>query len=218
MMKSNSLNNNSSPMKPPAEELTQYKLVVVGDGGVGKSALTIQYFQKMFVRDYDPTIEDSYIQQTQIDGQHCILDVLDTAGQEEFSAMREQYMRKGDGFLLVYSVIDYQSFESAVQFYKQILRVKDRDDYPMLLIANKVDLDSARVVSQAEGLTLANRLRIPYIETSAKDPPINVDESFIELVRVIRAQPPMYNDAEKRKQKKITDMQKKKRLKKCCIQ
>lgn len=52
--------------------------------------------------------------------------VLDTAGQEEFSAMREQYMRKGDGFLLVYSVIDYQSFESAAQFYKQILRVKDR--------------------------------------------------------------------------------------------
>ena len=56
----------------------------------------------------------------------CCCIVLDTAGQEEFSAMREQYMRKGDGFLLVYSVIDYQSFESAMQFYKQILRVKDR--------------------------------------------------------------------------------------------
>lgn len=57
---------------------------------------------------------------------HIDVVVLDTAGQEEFSAMREQYMRKGDGFLLVYSVIDYQSFESVTQFYKQILRVKDR--------------------------------------------------------------------------------------------
>lgn len=56
------------------ENLMTYKLVVVGDGGVGKSALTIQFFQKMFVEEYDPTIEDSYIQHTDIDGQWCILD------------------------------------------------------------------------------------------------------------------------------------------------
>lgn len=60
--------------KPPNENLTTYKLVVVGDGGVGKSALTIQFFQKLFVTDYDPTIEDSYIQHTEVDGQWCILD------------------------------------------------------------------------------------------------------------------------------------------------
>ena len=59
---------------PPNENVTTYKLVVVGDGGVGKSALTIQFFQKMFVQDYDPTIEDSYIQHTEIDGSWCILD------------------------------------------------------------------------------------------------------------------------------------------------
>jgi small GTP-binding protein len=56
------------------ENLPVYKLVVVGDGGVGKSALTIQFFQKMFVTDYDPTIEDSYIQHTEVDGQLCVLD------------------------------------------------------------------------------------------------------------------------------------------------
>lgn len=54
------------------------------------------------------------------------ISVLDTAGQEEFSAMREQYMRKGDGFMLVYSVTDEQSFENIVNFHTQILRVKDR--------------------------------------------------------------------------------------------
>ena len=80
----------------------------------------------MFVEDYDPTIEDSYIQHVEVDRQVCVLDVLDTAGQEEFSALREQYMRKGDGFLIVFSVIDANSFKNVRQFYNQILRVKDR--------------------------------------------------------------------------------------------
>ncbi|KAL5006344.1 hypothetical protein ScPMuIL_015150 [Solemya velum] len=175
--------------KPPNDNVTTYKLVVVGDGGVGKSALTIQFFQKMFVQDYDPTIEDSYIQHTEIDGRWCILDVLDTAGQEEFSAMREQYMRKGDGFLLVYSVTDYLSYENIRNFYTLILRVKDRDNYPMILVANKVDLVHQRKVTEEQGKELASQLRIPYIETSAKDPPLNVDLAFHEVVRVIREQP-----------------------------
>ncbi|XP_013391765.1 ras-related protein M-Ras-like isoform X2 [Lingula anatina] len=167
--------------KPPNEIVTTYKLVVVGDGGVGKSALTIQFFQKMFVQDYDPTIEDSYIQHTEIDGEWCILDVLDTAGQEEFSAMREQYMRKGDGFLLVYSVTDRQSYENIRNFHTQILRVKDRDSYPMLLVANKVDLVHLRKVPEEQGRDLAIQLGVQYIETSAKVPPLNVD-AIIEFM------------------------------------
>lgn len=60
--------------RPPNENLPTVKLVVVGDGGVGKSAITIQFFQKLFVTDYDPTIEDSYLQHVEVDGQWCILD------------------------------------------------------------------------------------------------------------------------------------------------
>jgi len=172
----------------PPDNAVTYKLVVVGEGGVGKSALTIQFFQKMFVEDYDPTIEDSYIQHVEVDRQVCVLDVLDTAGQEEFSALREQYMRKGDGFLIVYSVIDPNSFKNTRQFYNQILRVKDRKSYPMILVANKIDLVHLRRVSEEEGRELAAELQIPYIETSAKVPPINVDIAFHELVRVIRQQ------------------------------
>lgn len=107
--------------------------------------------------------------------------VLDTAGQEEFSAMREQYMRKGDGFLLVYSVIDKQSYKNIVNFHTQILRVKDRDVYPMLLVANKVDLVHLRLVTEEQGRELAHDLGIPYMETSAKDPPLNVDAAFHEV-------------------------------------
>lgn len=166
-----------------------YKLVVVGDGGVGKSALTIQFFQKLFVQDYDPTIEDSYLQYTEVDNEYCMLDVLDTAGQEEFSAMREQYMRKGDGFLLVYSVTDAKSYKNISDFHTQILRVKDRDNFPMIMAANKVDLIHQREVTEEQGLSLAAQLKVPYIETSAKDPPLNVDLAFHEVVRVIRRQP-----------------------------
>jgi Ras-related protein M-Ras len=60
--------------QPPTENMMTYKIVVVGDGGVGKSALTIQFFQKMFIQDYDPTIEDSYLQHAEVDGQWCIMD------------------------------------------------------------------------------------------------------------------------------------------------
>ncbi|ODN03382.1 hypothetical protein Ocin01_03291 [Orchesella cincta] len=184
------------------ESLPIYKLVVVGDGGVGKSALTIQFFQKMFVTDYDPTIEDSYIQHTEVDGVLCVLDVLDTAGQEEFSAMREQYMRKGDGFLLVYSVTDNQSFENIMHFYIQILRVKDRDSYPMLLVANKVDLVHLRKVTEEQGRELSRKLNIPYIETSAKDPPLAVDECFHQIVRIIRSHGNDHNNSTKSSSKK----------------
>ncbi|XP_077978495.1 ras-related protein M-Ras-like [Glandiceps talaboti] len=171
------------------ENLITYKLVVVGDGGVGKSAITIQFFQKMFVPDYDPTIEDSYLQHAEIDGRLCILDVLDTAGQEEFSAMREQYMRTGDGFLIVYSVTDSASFDNVKSFHTQILRVKDRESYPMILVANKIDLVHHRKITDEQGKELANQLKIPYIETSAKDPPLNIDAAFHEVVRVIRQHP-----------------------------
>lgn len=76
-----------------------------------------------------------------------VFPVLDTAGQEEFSAMREQYMRSGEGFLLVFSVTDRNSFDELPRFHKQILRVKDRDEFPMLMVANKADLEHQRVVS-----------------------------------------------------------------------
>ncbi|ERE76819.1 extended synaptotagmin-3 [Cricetulus griseus] len=185
----------------PSDNLPTYKLVVVGDGGVGKSALTIQFFQKIFVPDYDPTIEDSYLKHTEIDNQWAILDVLDTAGQEEFSAMREQYMRTGDGFLIVYSVTDKASFEHVDRFHQLILRVKDRESFPMILVANKVDLMHLRKITREQGKEMATKHNIPYIETSAKDPPLNVDKAFHDLVRVIRQQIPEKSQKKKKKTK-----------------
>ena len=78
----------------------------------------------------------------------ALLDVLDTAGQEEYSAMREQYMRTGEGFLLVYSINSRQSFDEIQTFQQQILRVKDRDYFPIIIVGNKCDLDSEREISR----------------------------------------------------------------------
>lgn len=169
-----------------------YKLVVVGGGGVGKSAITIQFIQSYFVTDYDPTIEDSYTKQCVIDDVPAKLDILDTAGQEEFSAMREQYMRSGEGFLLVFSVTDRASFDEMFKFHRQILRVKDRDEFPMLMVGNKSDLDHQRIISSEEAHNVSRELRIPYIECSAKLR-MNVDQAFHELVRIVRK----YQDTER---------------------
>lgn len=165
----------------------EYKLVVVGGGGVGKSALTIQFIQSHFVDEYDPTIEDSYRKQSSIDGEQALLDVLDTAGQEEYSAMREQYMRTGEGFILVYSINSRNSLEELQAFYEQIQRVKDSDNVPVVVVGNKCDLEIERQVSYEEGLALAKQFNSPFLETSAKQR-INVEEAFHGLVRSIRSQ------------------------------
>lgn len=170
---------------PAGQFVREYKLVVVGGGGVGKSALTIQLIQSHFVDEYDPTIEDSYRKPCVIDDQSALLDVLDTAGQEEYSAMREQYMRTGEGFLLVYSIASRSSFEEIIAFHQQILRVKDKDQFPMVIIGNKCDLDKERQVSEEEGQAIARQFNCPFMETSAKHR-INVEEGFYQLVREIR--------------------------------
>ncbi|XP_065129209.1 GTPase KRas [Paramisgurnus dabryanus] len=164
--------------------MTEYKLVVVGAGGVGKSALTIQLIQNHFVDEYDPTIEDSYRKQVVIDGETCLLDILDTAGQEEYSAMRDQYMRTGEGFLCVFAINNVKSFEDVHLYREQINRVKDSDNVPMVLVGNKSDLAS-RTVETRQAQELARSYGVPFVETSAKTRQ-GVEEAFYSLVREIR--------------------------------
>jgi len=161
----------------------------VGIGGVGKSCLTIQYISNKFVEDYDPTLEDSYRKPITLDGEPAILDIFDTAGQEDFAAVRDSYMRTGDGFLCVYSVTLQASFDEAINLHEHILRVKDVESVPFVLIGNKCDLEDAREVTYEKGQGLANDLSCPFLEASAKTR-INVDECFTTLVREIQKHAP----------------------------
>ncbi len=99
--------------------------------------------------------------------------------------MREQYIRTGEGFLLVYSVTSRSSFEEIVQFHRQILRAKDIDRFPGIIVGNKSDLENERQVSTLDGEQLSKALGCPFIETSAKQR-INVEEAFYGLVRQIK--------------------------------
>ncbi len=132
--------------------MREYKIVVLGSGGVGKSALTVQFVQGIFVEKYDPTIEDSYRKQVEVDGQQCMLEILDTAGtvsmsiqflviswlnfvftlQEQFTAMRDLYMKNGQGFVLVYSITAQSTFNDLQDLREQILRVKVKIVFPSL--------------------------------------------------------------------------------------
>ncbi|KAL5004837.1 hypothetical protein ScPMuIL_018293 [Solemya velum] len=175
--------SNQPPSKP--KEVRRYKLVILGDGGVGKSALVIQFVSHRFLDYHDPTIEDAYQKQARIDGEPAQLDILDTAGQPEFTAMREQYMRKGEGFIICYSITDRRSFDAVVSYKKLVDRVRCRDDVPIVVVGTKCDLEDLRKVNSEEGVTLAKQLNCPFYETSAVLRQC-VDDAFHELVRETR--------------------------------
>ncbi|KAI9320557.1 ras related protein 1b [Dichotomocladium elegans] len=170
--------------------LREYKLVVLGSGGVGKSALTVQFVQSIFVENYDPTIEDSYRKQLELDQQQYMLEILDTAGTEQFTAMRDLYMKSGQGFLLVYSITSMSSLVDLQVLREQTLRVKDTENVPMVLVGNKCDLEHERVVTTQQGMVLSQQWGgTPFYETSAMFK-INVDEVFHDLVRQISQRTP----------------------------
>ena len=117
-----------------------------------------------------------------------MLDILDTAGQEEYSVMRDQYIRAGEGFLLVYSITSKGSFDELTALHDKIVMVKDVDEdegYPMVIVGNKCDLEDEREVPLASLQALGESFKCPVFEGSAKER-INVTESFIEVVREIR--------------------------------
>jgi len=180
----------------------EYRVVVVGAGGVGKSAITVRFIQGTFVQKYDPTVEDSYRQQVEIDGKACVLDIMDTAGQEEYSALRDQYMKTGEGFVLVYSITSDNSFEASKKLRQQILRMKeDSQDIPIVLVANKCDLEHEREVPLEKGKTFAEKASCGFIESSAKSNQ-KIPDIFFMLVRLIntwRTNNPKYKKPSKEK-------------------
>jgi Ras-related protein Rap-2C len=138
--------------------MREFKVVVLGSGGVGKSALTVQFVSGHFMEKYDPTIEDFYRKEIEVDSTPCVLEILDTAGTEQFASMRDLYIKNGQGFVVCYSLTNHQTFQDIKTMKEQIVRVKGNDKVPILLVGNKVDLDHQREVPTVEGMvsTLSN--------------------------------------------------------------
>uniref|UniRef100_A0A8D0HET1 small monomeric GTPase n=1 Tax=Sphenodon punctatus TaxID=8508 RepID=A0A8D0HET1_SPHPU len=160
----------------------EYKLVMLGAGGVGKSGAFLLHSTSSFSL---LSIEDAYKIRIRIDDEPANLDILDTAGQAEFTAMRDQYMRAGEGFIICYSITDCRSFHEVRDFKQLIYRVRRTDETPVVLVGNKSDLTQLRQVSKEEGSALAREFGCPFFETSAAFR-YYIDDVFHALVREIR--------------------------------
>ena len=167
------------------------QLVVLGPGGVGKSCLTLRLVMNSFAPNYDPTIEDSYRTVATIDGNLERLEVLDTAGQEEYVTMRDQWIRDHRAYLCVFAINNKSTFEEMSAIKDEIdMAVEAKDDseksHAIVLVGNKCDLENERQVQRQDAEDLAAKWGCKYVETSAKDG-INCKECFFQLVRDLKA-------------------------------
>ncbi|KAH8100521.1 ras protein [Cristinia sonorae] len=164
--------------------MDSWRVAVLGDGGVGKTALAVQFTLNCFVETYDPTIEDAYRKQLVVDNRMCFVEVIDTAGQEEYATLRDQWVREGQGFILVYSIASRATFERLEVFRQAMMKVK-RQKPVFMLVGNKCDKQYEREVSREEGAQLARNFGCEFLETSAKTA-VNVERLFMTLVRLLR--------------------------------
>ncbi|KAJ6232337.1 ras-like protein [Anaeramoeba flamelloides] len=163
--------------------MTEDKLVVLGQASVGKSTLINQFVHSIFIDVYDPTLEDAYLKEVKIDDEWHLLDILDTFEYEDYTPLKDSWLREGEAFLIVYSITSRRSFDKVATIREEVKMMQEYSDYvSIILVGNKCDLENERQISREEGQDLAKTFNCPFFETSAKDR-INVDESFFSLAR-----------------------------------
>jgi len=170
----------------PKVDTQEYRVVLFGGGGVGKSALVWRFLRNTFNEKYTRTIEDTYTHVISCGRNVCTLLINDTSGTHDFPAMRSLSIRRGNAFLLVYSVASRKSFEKINFIYQQMLKERGPlTDVPIYLVGNKTDLvdekPDMREVASEEGRETSARWGCGFIETSARDNR-NVDQLFRRLL------------------------------------
>uniref|UniRef100_A0A6B2LE93 Uncharacterized protein n=1 Tax=Arcella intermedia TaxID=1963864 RepID=A0A6B2LE93_9EUKA len=131
-----------------------------------------------------------------------MLDILDTAQYEEFTSLRDQYMRTSQSFIILFSIDSRTSFDSLRDYRETIMRVRDQEKFPVVLCGNKSDLEGDRLVTDWEAEELARSWGCPYVKTSAKTR-LNVDEVFFEIVREIKKEQALLGAGKKGKKKEV---------------
>ncbi|KAL1783764.1 GTP-binding protein Di-Ras1 [Sigmodon hispidus] len=178
--------DHSGPDRSPAlekmpEQSNDYRVVVFGAGGVGKSSLVLRFVKGTFRDTYIPTIEDTYRQVISCDKSVCTLQITDTTGSHQFPAMQRLSISKGHAFILVFSVTSKQSLDELSPIYKLIVQIKGSvEDIPIMLVGNKCD-ETQREVHTREAQAVAQEWKCAFMETSAKMN-YNVKELFQELL------------------------------------
>jgi GTPase KRas protein len=174
-----------SKTKDSNEIWKELRLVVLGDGGVGKSAFVVRYVQDMFVEDLDPTIEDSYRKLIFLGRKQIVLDILDTAEQDEWGRYRNRKYLTGHGYIILYSITSMRSFEQIDLEYESVLRAKDVDSFPMVIIVGtKTDLEAERQVPRAMGEEYAKKRGLNFFEVSSKAD-IGLKDVFLDISMLV---------------------------------
>lgn len=173
-----------------------FKILLIGDSGVGKSSLLVSFISNSLVQDdLPPTIGvDFKIKQFTVGGKRLKLTIWDTAGQERFRTLTSSYYRGAQGIILVYDVTKRESFTNISEVWaKEVELNSTNQDCVKMLVGNKVDKDSERFVSREEGAALAKELGCLYLECSARTQE-NVRQSFEELALKIMEVPSLLEE------------------------
>jgi len=162
-----------------------FKILLIGDSGVGKSCILLRFADDSWTESHISTIGvDFKIKTLNCDGKVIKLQVWDTAGQERFRTITSSYYRGAQGIMLVYDCTDIDSFNNVKQWLGEIDRYAC-ESVNKLLVGNKTDLVQSRVVERPAAEELAHTLGIPYIETSAKNS-TGVNDAFMMIARAIK--------------------------------
>lgn len=152
------------------------KVIVIGNGTVGKSCMIQRYCKGYFTKEYKKTIGVDFLERMiNVQNEDVRLMLWDTAGQEEFDSLTQQYYRGAQACVLAFSTVDYNSF-TAIPKWKEKVE-KECGSIPMVLVQNKVDLIDASTVRQEEAEEMAKKLRLRLYRTSVKED-VNVNEVF----------------------------------------
>ena len=164
-----------------------YKIVVIGDTGVGKSSLLCRFEDDSFMANHIATIGvDFKVRSLRVDDKVYKLQLWDTAGQERFRTITSSYYRNADGIILVYAMNDARSFENVCHWMNEIKRYSRKESCCTLLVANKSDLHTQSQVDPLQAEQMAAELSVPLVQTSAKDA-VGVEHAFLKMVETVAA-------------------------------
>ncbi|WVQ77485.1 GTP-binding protein ypt1 [Cryptococcus sp. DSM 104548] len=162
-----------------------FKLLLIGDSGVGKSCLLLRFADDTYTESYISTIGvDFKIRTIELEGKTVKLQIWDTAGQERFRTITSSYYRGAHGIIVVYDVTDRDTYTNVKQWLQEIDRYAV-EGVNKLLVGNKSDLATKKVVEYAEAKSFADELGIPFLETSAKNA-TNVEQAFLTMSKQIK--------------------------------